>query len=79
MLSCEYYEVSKNSFFHGTPPVAASDLQERFAVTSVYFNVSFEVACEVQCEDNYRYIHYLAVKRTKRQEKRRKREHYKEY
>ena len=24
-LSCEYYEIFKNSFFHKTPPVAASE------------------------------------------------------
>ena len=26
VFSCEFYEISKNTFFYRTPPVAASDI-----------------------------------------------------
>ena len=49
----------RTAFFHRTPSVAASDMKERFTVTSGYFNVNFEVACEVEREVNYRCIRII--------------------
>ena len=52
-VSCEFYETSKNTFFHRTPPVAASDIMyfywksdwtkrfsRHFALLQIFFQVS---------------------------------------
>ena len=37
ILSCEFCEIFKNNFFHGTPSVAASILSKQFPLLLYYF------------------------------------------
>ena len=59
VFSCEYFEVSKNSFFSQNTSGGCFWLVGAFVVTSVYFTVNFEIAYEVECEVNYRYVRII--------------------
>ena len=59
VFSCEYCEIAKNSFFSQNTSGGCFPPAGTFAVKSACFNVNFEVAYEVECEVNYRYVRII--------------------